>query len=80
MKLIYIYATLAIITIFAMSVLKGGQEGFTMVGKWYTSEYFVVPLFLTIFIGPLTYYIYVRVLRTINKTLTSKPSNSNSNT
>ena len=83
MKKLYIYSTIAIIIIITMSVLKGySEEGFqsttilSRINTWFRSEYFIIPLIMTIIIGPIIYFIYTRILRSINKSLTAVPTNS----
>jgi hypothetical protein len=79
MKKLYIYSIIAIIVIVSMSILKGHtiQEGFqfstisSRLKSYFKSQYFVIPLIMTIFIGPIIYFIYLHVLRSINKSLTA---------
>jgi len=79
MKRVYLYTISAIIIITVAIIIQGEREGFTMNGKWYTSEYFLVPLAMSFVLAPIVYYIYNHLLRPINKTLTAKPVSSNNN-
>jgi ABC-type Fe3+ transport system permease subunit len=85
MKKLYIYSIIAIIVIIAMSILKGYnvQEGFIFgnvgseIKSWFKSEYFIIPILMTLIIGPIIYLIYLNVLRKVNKTLTAVAENVN---
>ena len=91
MNKLYIYSIIAIIVIITMSILKGYtiEEGFQLkfgdiksrLSAWFKSEYFIVPLIMTVIIGPIVYFIYTRILRYFNKKLTAvanAPAASNS--
>ena len=92
MRKFYIYSIIAIVVILTMSVLKGYtiEEGFQInlsniksrLSAWFTSEYFIIPLIMTVIVGPIVYFIYTRILRYFNKKLTAvanTPASSNSN-
>jgi hypothetical protein len=80
MKKLYIYSIIAIIVIFGMSIIKGyeNREGFQLsissigskINKWFHTQWFVIPAIMTLFVGPIIYYIYLNVLRNINKSIT----------
>jgi hypothetical protein len=81
MKKLYIYSIIAIIVILTMSILKGYEirEGFqfnintmgSRIGSWFRTQWFVIPAIMTLFVGPIIYFIYLNVLRNINKSLTA---------
>jgi hypothetical protein len=81
MKKLYIYSIIAIIVIFGMSIIKGyeNREGFQLsmssiwskINKWFHTQWFVIPAIMTLFVGPIIYYVYLNVLRNINKSITA---------
>ena len=87
MKKLYIYSIIAIVIILTMSIVKGHtvKEGFlfgnlgSRINSWFKSEYFIVPILMTLFIGPIIYLIYLNVLRKINKAVTTVAANVNAN-
>lgn len=77
MNKIYIYIYILIIVLILLSVnnIKGDTEGFEI--PWYATDYFVMPLLMTIFVvAPLIYLFYSILLRRFNDALTSVNNNS----
>ena len=85
MKRLYIYLIVAGIVIVSMSIIKGTnvEEGFQLAAigsklkSWFGSEYFIIPILMTIVVGPMVYAIYKYVLRRVNKAVTKISANAN---